>query len=65
MMRILLSWLPFVVLSAVWIYFMFYLRFSPAMANRRVLFDQAVRHLERIEELLEEISTKLDRDERK
>ena len=62
MMRILLSWLPFVVLSAVWIYFMFYLRFSPAMANRRVLFDQAVRHLERIEELLEEISKKLDRD---
>jgi hypothetical protein len=61
-MRILLSWLPFVVLSAVWIYFMFYLRFSPAMANRRVLFDQAVRHLERIEELLEEISKKLDRD---
>jgi hypothetical protein len=64
-MRILLSWLPFVVLSAVWIYFMFYLRFSPAMVNRRVLFDRAVRHLERIEELLEEISKKLDRDERK
>jgi hypothetical protein len=62
-MRILLSWLPFLVLAGTWIYFMLYFRFSPAMANRRAFLGQALHHLERIEELLTEIATKLDRNE--
>lgn len=64
-MQILVSWLPFLVLIAVWIGFMFYFRMSPAMVNRRMWFGQTLHHLERIEELLEKIATKLDHDGRK
>jgi len=63
-MQILVSWLPFLILTAVWIGFMFYFRMSPAMANRRMWFGQTLHHLERIEDLLEKIATKLDRDGR-
>ena len=60
-MQMLISWLPFLILAAVWVFFMFYLRFSPAAVNRRFWFGQVLHHLERIEALLEEIAKKLDR----
>ena len=64
-MQILMSWLPFLVLIGFWITFMVYFRMSPASANRRFWFGQTLHHLERIEELLEKIATKLDQDGRK
>jgi hypothetical protein len=64
-MQILVSWLPFLVLIAFWIGFMIYFRMSPVMANRRSWFGQTLHHLERIEELLEKIASKLDQNARK
>jgi hypothetical protein len=64
-MQILVSWLPFLVLITFWIGFMIYFRMSPVMVNRRAWFGQTLRHLERIEELLEDIAKKLDQDGRK
>ena len=61
----LVAWLPFLVLIAFWIGFMIYFRLSPAMAHRRKWFGETIRHLERIEELLEKISNKLGPDGRK
>jgi hypothetical protein len=63
-MRIVISWLPFLLLLSVWISFMFWFRLSPASANRRLWFGQVLYHLERIEQLLAEIATKLGRDDR-
>jgi hypothetical protein len=48
-----------------WIGFMIYYRNSPMMANRLAWFGRTQRHLERIEELLEEIARKLDQNGRK
>ena len=64
-MQMLASWLPLLVLIAFWIGFMIYFRTSPAIGYRRAWFGQTLRHLERIEELLEKIATKLDQDGRK
>jgi hypothetical protein len=64
-MQILVSWSPFLLLIAFWIGFMIYFRSSPAMANRRAWFGETLRHLERIEALLEKIATKLDQGGRK
>ena len=64
-MQILVSWSPFLLLIAFWIGFMIYYQRSPMMANRRAWFGQTLRHLERIEALLEKIATKLDQDGRK
>ncbi len=58
--QLLIAWAPFLVLIAFWIVFMLYFRLSPAMVNRREWFGQTLHHLERIEELLEEIARKLN-----
>ena len=44
---------------------MLYFRMSPAMGNRRAWFGQTLQHLQRIEQLLENIAQKIDRDDRK
>jgi hypothetical protein len=64
-MQILIAWAPFLFLIACWIAFMLYFRLSPASANRRAWFGQTLHHLQRIEELLENIARKLDHNERK
>ena len=63
--QLLTAWAPFLVLIAFWIAFMVYFRLSPAMANRRTWFSQTLHHLQRIEELLENIARKLDNKDRK
>jgi|RhiMetdeSRZDD1v2_1073273.scaffolds.fasta_scaffold00161_69 hypothetical protein len=63
--QILIAWAPFLVLIACWIIFMLYFRMSPAMVNRRSWVGQTLHHLQRIEELLENIARKIDRDDRK
>jgi hypothetical protein len=63
--QLLIAWAPFLVLIAVWIVFMLYFRMSPAMVNRRPWFGQTLNHLQRIEELLENILRKLDHNDRK
>jgi hypothetical protein len=60
--QFLIAWAPFLVLIGVWIVFMMYFRMSPAMVNRRAWFGQTLNHLQRIEELLENIIRKLDND---
>jgi hypothetical protein len=62
-MRIVISWLPFLLLLSAWI-FMFWFRLSPVSANRRLWFGEVLYRLERIEQLLAEIATKLGRDDR-
>jgi hypothetical protein len=64
-MQILIAWAPILVLIAFWIVFMMYFRMSPAMVNRRAWFGQTLHHLQRIEELLENIARKLDHNDRK
>ena len=64
-MQIVIAWAPFLVLIAFWIAFMLYFRMSPAMVNRRAWFDQTLHHLQRIEELLEDVARKLDQSNRK
>jgi len=63
--QILIAWAPFLVLIACWIIFMLYFRMSPAMVNRRSWVGQTLHYLQRIEELLENIARKIDRDDRK
>ena len=63
--QILIAWAPFLVLIACWIIFMLYFRMSPAVVNRRSWVGQTLQHLQRIEELLEKIARKMDRDDRK
>lgn len=63
--QLLIAWAPFLVLIAVWIVFMLYFRMSPAMVNRLPWFGQTLNHLQRIEELLENILRKLDHNDRK
>jgi hypothetical protein len=63
--QLLIAWVPFLVIIAVWIVFMLYFRMSPAMANRRGWFGQTLNHLQRIEELLENIVRKLNHNDRK
>ena len=63
--QILIAWAPFLVLIACWIIFMLYFRMSPAMVNRRSWVGQTLHHLQRIEELLENIARKIDRDDGK
>jgi hypothetical protein len=63
--QILIAWAPFLVLIAFWIIFMVYFRMSPAMVNRRAWSAQTLQHLQRIEQLLENIARKIDRDDRK
>lgn len=63
--QLLIAWAPFLVLIAFWIVFMLYFRLSPAMVNRRGWFGQTLQHLQRIEDLLEKISRKLDQNDRK
>jgi hypothetical protein len=63
--QLLTAWAPFVVLIAFWIIFMMYFRFSPVMVHRRTWFGQTLGHLERIEQLLENIARKLDHNDRK
>jgi hypothetical protein len=58
--QLLIAWAPFLVLIAVWIVFMLNFRMSPAMVYRRSWFGQTLNHLQRIEELLENIVRKLD-----
>lgn len=60
-----IAWAPFLVLVAVWIVFMLYFRMAPALVNRHAWFGQALHHLQRIEELLEDIARKLDGNDRK
>jgi hypothetical protein len=63
--QLLIAWAPFLVLIAFWIVFMLYFRLSPAMVNRRAWYGQALHHLQRIEELLEDIARKLNQNDRK
>ena len=63
--QLLIAWAPFLALIAVWIVFMLYFRMSPVMVNRRGWFGQTLHHLQRIEELLENIVRKLDHNDRK
>ena len=63
-MKILVSWVPFLVLIAFWIGFMIYMRKSKVMASRREWFSQTLEHQKRIEALLERIATKLEQNSR-
>jgi hypothetical protein len=64
-MQVLMSWLPFLVLIVFWIGFMGYFRRSSAMIVRSEWFDQSLRHMERIEVLLERIAARLEQDGKK
>lgn len=63
--QMLIAWTPFLVLIIFWVGFMLYFRMSPVMVNRRHWFGETLHHLQRIEELLEEIVRKLGNSDRK
>ena len=56
-----ISWAPFIVLIAFWVYFVRKIK----MSRHGALADRSFQHMDRVEALLERIANQLERAERR
>ena len=59
--RVVLQWVPFLVLIGFWIFFMFSMGRSKAVKRQRELVERSFQHMDRIETLLERIAITIEK----
>jgi ATP-dependent Zn protease len=60
--RVIMSWLPFIVIIGFWIFFMFQMKNNKTVLRQRQLVERSFEHMERVEVLLERIAVAVNRD---